>query len=411
MANLAASKPKVTAGKRPPKKPAFVCLARAVLLYPPIAHRHHTPAAKNFLLSPFEFAVALAVIAAATRQWSEDRHALAFEDGGERIQRQKHKLQAAKRNRGPKTKNYPFTREQREWEHLIRTGHEPSGKEPVNVKRIMKSEGRKGYDRSQQWQHRQGPPPTIRVRQSRRSLLTSVGLSTQSASYVQLEKALDRLVDAPVAKQPPVLTAWQLRPDGQVRFRVNGFWLDLRRGGFARLPLPLIGRLSSSPNALALYLFLNAIRTFNSRTGIRPRELFARLGMAMSRRGRSGSRLSVSLRLALKTINKKLAQLDDASLRKHKLDAVPRRYEIELIGKRGDRRIRFLAIPRHLDREDMEEFVEQRKRAQTSSREEDDLAPEPEASYEPEWIEPANDVALQVLRRKLTSAEGGSDYD
>src|SRR5262245_50848875 len=403
MATLKGSKRKVTASQRRPLKPAFVCIARDILLVPPVAHRH-TSAAKNFL-TRFEFGIALAVIAAATRQWSEDRHARAFEDGGERIQRQKHKLQAAQRNRGPKTKDYPFTREQREWEFFIRRrGEEPTGREPVNVRRIFEREGRQGYRRSRQWQREQGPPATgVLVQCSRRSLLTSVGLPTTSASYVRLEKALDRLC-APVAKQPPVLlTGWMPTSDGQVRFRVTGAWLDLRDRGFARLPLPLPGRRSET--ALALYLFLNSIPTFNSNSeGIAPAQLCARLGM--SRRGRSGSRLSASLRLARKTINADLAELDEAILRKHKLDAVPLRYRMQLVGR--ERRIRFLAIPRNAEaREEMEFVLEQRKRA----REEDDFAPTEPASYEPEEIERVDDARLQALKRKLAYAEGGSDYD
>jgi hypothetical protein len=407
MAKLAAAKSKVTASQRPPLKPAFVGIARAVLLYPPIAHRH-TPAAKNFL-TPFEFGVAMAVIVAATQQLSEDRHARAWEQGGERIQRQKHQLQAAQRKRGPNTKDYPFTRHQRESEHLIATGHEPTGKERVNVRHMFELEGRHGYARSRERQREQGPPPTIRVQQSRRRLLTSVGLPANTTSYLRLQAALDRLVAAGVANEPPVLTAWMRLQDGQVRFRVNGAWLDLRGRGFAKLPLPLPSL--RSPTALALYLFLNSIQTTDvSAKGILPGRLFARLGLAISRR-RGSKCLSATLGHALAIINAHLAKLDEAILRKHELDAVPRRYEIKVIGKRRqDKQLRFVAIPRNLDdREDMEAVLEQRQRARAEA--EDEFSDDEQE----EKIELAqsreDDARLQALTRKAAYAEGGSDYD
>src|SRR5262245_19844406 len=66
-------------------KPAYFCIARAVLLNPPIAHRH-TPPTRNYL-SAFEFKLMAAIIAAARRQWRKVRHQQAFATSGKVLKR------------------------------------------------------------------------------------------------------------------------------------------------------------------------------------------------------------------------------------------------------------------------------------------------------------------------------------
>src|SRR5262249_7180872 len=146
---------------------------------------------------------------------------------------------------------------------------------------LMRIEGGKAYRRSRRRQLRQGPPPTITVECSRWALLQMAGVPLNDKSRSQIEASLKRLC-GPVGKFPPILHTLEVLPQRKLPLTGAGHWLDLRAKGYARIPLPL--QLSTT-TALAMYLFLNCIRTIgmHAKGSIKKSRLYERLGMATSR--------------------------------------------------------------------------------------------------------------------------------
>src|SRR5262249_19651145 len=137
MASLSRPSDKVNEGAKRPPQPAYVCIAREVLLNPPIKHRH-TPKGPNYL-APAEVLVALAAIGFGSMEWMEARHAQARERSGAVLKERWVRLQRnqAARAKGHDTK-LPFNRDEWEMTHLLASGDVPTDKQPMPIKTALK---------------------------------------------------------------------------------------------------------------------------------------------------------------------------------------------------------------------------------------------------------------------------------
>jgi hypothetical protein len=81
--------PKLTERRSITPAPLFVCLPKPILQHPPVQHRN-VPA--TGLLPVFDCAVAVAIVALARGQVSQQRHDFSFGNGKQAIRQQRKKL-------------------------------------------------------------------------------------------------------------------------------------------------------------------------------------------------------------------------------------------------------------------------------------------------------------------------------
>lgn len=239
------------------KRPRFSCIPRALLENPPI----YTPGRQGrWLLSPLHMAILAGILALARPSLASERHGRAFAVGGKAIAREgadKERYAAelgkanAKRRQGEKA---PLPMRH----HTYRD----ATYKPHQARMAMKRAGKKGYERARK-KLRSKPAPAQELITTRYALLRAAGLSDNAANRRELENALYRFAQ-------PVIIAGMFharlfndiealpgsRRGDKLRLSINGDWLPPNRYQRIHLPLP-----TSSPYALALYLFLHAIDT------------------------------------------------------------------------------------------------------------------------------------------------------
>jgi hypothetical protein len=286
-------------------------------------------------LSPFEYAVALAVLNLAGAALAELRHREAIAAGGALITEEKklhaqfrqgwratHRARQAIALDGEDAEDAP---DPEELEALLRqhTFGQPEFK-PMPIKKALQKAGAAGYRKARSRQQKAPPPEQLTVTTSRRALLAAAQLTYNGRNKQRIEAALQRLTKK-VARTKPLLKFWQ-QVKNTLQLEVAGCWLE---PPYIRVPLPLP---LHSPAALALYLFLHRVRTgVNNTKGIRFAELCTRLGIVGPWRNRQRD-----LNRAIQAVNGHLAKLPDADARElfalHQPLVVADHYSVEVDG-------------------------------------------------------------------------------
>lgn len=313
------------------------CVPRAILLNPPIQHRH-TPARLRYL-HPDQFAVAIGAAIAARTVLVDVAHRRAYKDGQKWIAKEKKLAQQFRsdlqtmnraRARGEDAL-FPARHHAFKTERVYARANSPSSllgrkkysrHRPITLDKALKAAGKEAYRQRFKELLKEPPPDEVVVEITRRGLLLLAGLQDDGDNYYRLPTTLDRL-KLPIGPKkifPPVLKRWQKLPSGRLQLSISGAWLGKP---FGRLPWPPPMR---SPTVLALYLFLNAINTrnFNAR-GITFEKLNERLGISTKWGGAVGRRI---FDRALAAVNAHLSTLDHEALADANVKT-PTEYKIE----------------------------------------------------------------------------------
>jgi hypothetical protein len=340
----------------------YLTISRYLCEYPPIWHRHtRDPDA----LIAFEFAIAMGVIAAARAEWSSGMQDRAYAAGAKAIEREKALSLAfkkewrdvnAQRRRGnnpaiPK-RQHTFDAEFAYTSHnlLFADGEERTLWRPIPTPEALRRAGSDANKRRLRRLRQKPAPAQITVDITRRQLLCMSGVATGGHSHRRLDAALKRLTHI---GDVPIVAAVETLPDGRLRLTVSGQWLNLP---FVKVPWPLPIR---SPTALALYLFLQAVRTdIMNKKSIASENLYERLGIAT--RGQHPAARARTLKHALKIVNDHLNLYFDADRR----DALELRHRVKVPGgyemHSEDDEVRFEALS--------VEIVAERRRRQRQQR-------------------------------------------
>jgi hypothetical protein len=215
--------------------------------YPAIRHRHEN---NDYGLSPFEFAIVLAVINLARMEHQELEHRDALLAGQAQIKEEKER-RSRHREEWAEVQGQRQRGVQARAPTMMRTdGMGLPRYKPIPLKEALKNAGADGYAKRRK--HKQPPPDLLAVRTSKRALLAAARLTNNSRNNRRIDAALDRLTQPVAGTRGALLNSWQARP---LILQVAGCWLD---PPYTSLPLPLP---LHSPTALALYVFLHGVRT------------------------------------------------------------------------------------------------------------------------------------------------------
>jgi hypothetical protein len=327
------------------RAPLFACIPRALLAQPPIRHRH-SEADKQFLVTPFEFAVAAGLVCATRLEQSRRNDALAYEHGGVQIKRERAASEQFKadwrdtktaRRRGQHATPAP----QRCHTYTTRLDYQ-SGDNGEHIKRA----GRHGFRKRRATLRKRPPPETLKLTMTRSAVLRSAGLPSKGANLNALDAALERLCNPVGELREALLREWRALPSGQLLLTISGKWLGPR---FVRIPMPV----PMGASALALYLFAHGVNTgpVKKRVMIPWDSLCKKLGMPPSYNSAQASR---ALGHALDTVNAHLEKLDAKELKRQRVN-LPLRYDIN-----NGAYVRIVAIPRHWRDDDHDEMPDMR---------------------------------------------------
>jgi hypothetical protein len=281
-------------------------------------------------LTPFEMTIAAAISAAARGSLVGQRHAQAFQRGGEQIRweqelddnfRQEWRDTNEQRRHG-KLVGAPVRK------HTYDHDYDHATYKPDKLKVALRKAGEHGYREAKRELQQERVPDRITVSLSMSQLLDMSGLRITGSNFRQLDAALKRLA-APVNKMAPLLPCCRY-DHGRLRLVVNGGWLN---PPYLRVPLPL----PPASHATALLLFLLSVRAVPSNSkSTRFTKLLDLLGIDPHNRQRDLTR-------AIKQVNDYLAGIPDSvadQLYAHKI-RLPASYHTQ-----GGRFIRFVGVSR-----------------------------------------------------------------
>lgn len=324
------------------RQPSFVCLRRTLLNHPPIRHRHTHYRAHH--LSPFQFAIALALTASARRAVADAHHQKALKAGAKAITSEKQTGKIVKRRYRREMESQPTfeTKQDRKaWERYSKL----IGVKKTDKRSALRHAGQKGYARCRAKLRKSPLTAFVTLELSRYAVLRLANLDTSSMSMWNLTAALNRLSRFVAIKgiyEPPLIKEWQELPSGKLRLVVSTDWTQ---PPFGKVPLPL--PTLRSPTAVALHLLLFTLNTSaTNQEGMALDPLCERLGIL--------TEWSVGLKVrsiarALELVNEHLATLEPQGIK------VPVGFRID----DSDDRIRFERIERQLrDDDDEDEIME-----------------------------------------------------
>jgi hypothetical protein len=324
------------------RRPAYCCIVRELLHFPPISHRH-TQDKRG--VKPFELAIGLVLVAQARLEHEQDIHIKAFKAGERAILLEKdldqtfrddwREVSKARKRDGLKR---PAPKRTHAWDF----GHD-TFKPKAKLPWALQMAGERKYQETRRKLRRSPPSGPITLELSRYSILKLAGFSIFPRNLHKIDAALDRLRH-PIVSFPPILIDWEQLPSGQLRLRVSPSrkWFPVKN--FQRVPLPF----PRSPTALALYLlsFWFDLRPQHRRP-IDLGKLYARLGLAVQWRG-----VQRVLNKALDAVNAHLSRVDTKALLDEGIK-VPFAYEIK---PASDTQVLLVAISR---RQRVDEFYEE----------------------------------------------------
>lgn len=249
---------------RPRQQIGYANLPLEFVLCPPICSARK-PAAGQW--TPFDMAVACALLPEASRVWRGQRHDLSLVGGQVSIQ-------AEKAGRARFRRRWEKVNQARDAGAYAEAPTHRGEHKPEKVRTALKDVGRRGYRATRIRLKREGPSSDIAVRMTTAELLRRAGFSDKVSNRAALKRSLLRLsqpVTMTVAGDeelwPPLVTSVQ--PGRPMRIEINCGWMKPPYKPVIT-PLPPV----RSHGGLVLYLLQ---RVFRERKGQFPYEKLLRL--------------------------------------------------------------------------------------------------------------------------------------